>query len=534
MKIKGQTFAKGIITVLISQILVKFLGFIYRVVITNLPGFGDEGNAYYGTAYKAYALLLAIATTGIPTAISKLVAEKIALGDKKGAYRIFKVSLSLFIGIAFVFFLILLFGSKFISTYILVNTNAFYSIIALSPALLFVAISAVFRGFFTGLKDMKPQGISQVLEQIFNCIFSILFVTLLISKSPEIMAVGSALGTTLATVVSAIYLFSFYMRRKNDIKQDLKDAIEQPYETKNVIVKNILKLAIPISFSSVILTLSGVIDLATVKRCLIQFMTENEANTQIGILFGKVDMLTNLPLALNVAFAMVLVPTIASSMALGNKVMAKTKSALSLLITILIGLSCTVGLYVLAEPILKLLFPSASDGTLILQISALATIFSAVGQTLSGTLQGLGKVMVPVVAIMIGSIVKLVLNLILIPIPSIGIYGAAISSIVGQMIIAIILFRVTKKSLHLELSVIKYIIKPILATLFMGITAYLSYHVAYSLFYSNVVATLLSVTLSVFVFAIAIFILKIFSKEEIESLPMGNKINQLLVKLKID
>lgn len=113
-------------------------------------------------------------------------------GDKKGAYRIFKISLSLFLSIGFIFFLVLLLGSRFICTYLLASPDAVYSIIALSPALIFVAISAVFRGFFMGLKDMRPQGVSQVLEQIFNCIFSILFVTLLVSQSPQIMAIGSA------------------------------------------------------------------------------------------------------------------------------------------------------------------------------------------------------------------------------------------------------------------------------------------------------------------------------------------------------
>lgn len=226
----------------------------------------------------------------------------------------------------------------------------------------------------------------------------------------------------LATVVSTIYLVSFYLRRKSDIKKDLKDAIETPMESRNSIIKKVLKLTIPISLSSVVLTLSGVIDLATVKNCLLTFMDDNNATTQIGILFGKVDMLTNLPLALNVAFAMVLVPTVASAMALGNKKAAKEKSSLSLLITILIGLPCTIGLYVLAEPILALLFPSTiavtacssglhvltepitksvfpiASATLILQLASLATIFSAIAQTLSGTLQGLGKVMVPAIA----------------------------------------------------------------------------------------------------------------------------------------
>lgn len=211
MKIKKQTFMKGIVTVLISQIVVKLLGFVYRVVITNFEGFGDEGNAYYGTAHKVYALLLAIATTGIPNAISKLVSEKIAIGDKRGAYRIFKTALRLFTIVGISFSLTLLIFSEFISTNIFQNPDVVYSIRALSPALFFVAVAAVFRGFFAGLKDMRAQGVSQVLEQLFNCVFSILFVVILASKSPQVMAAGSALrnytGNSGKCSISANVLF---------------------------------------------------------------------------------------------------------------------------------------------------------------------------------------------------------------------------------------------------------------------------------------------------------------------------------------
>ena len=533
MKIKKQTFMKGIITVLISQILVKFLGFIYRVVITNVPGFGDEGNAYYGTAYKVYALLLAIATTGIPNAISKLVSEKIAVGDKKGAYRIFRTALYLFMTIGAVFFVVLLVGADFISTHIMANSNAAYSIMALSPALFFVAISAVFRGFFAGLKDMRAQGVSQVLEQLFNCVFSILFVGLLVSQSPEIMAIGSALGTSLATIISAIYLVTFYLRRKDELTQELKNAVEVTNESNKSIIKKIVKLSIPISLASIVLTLSGVIDLATVKRCLLTFMGEEEATTQIGILFGKVDMLTNLPLALNVAFAMVLVPTIASAIAVGNNNNAKNKASLSLLITILIGLPCMFGFIVLADPILKLLFPGVSEGKVILQLASLAVLSSAIGQTLSGTLQGLGKVMVPAIATLIGSAVKLFFNLILIPIPSIGINGAAISSAIGQAIIAIIMFMSVNKTLKLNINIVKYMIKPICATVIMSISAFLIHKGINVLTGSNVMATIGAIFIAAIIFVVFVVVFKIFSKEEIESLPLGNKIVKVLVKAKL-
>ena len=535
MKVKKQTFMKGILTVLIAQILVKCLGFIYRVIITNFEGFGDKGNNNYGTAYTVYTLFLSLSLVGIPSVVSKLVSEKMAVGEKKGAYKIFKVALSLFAIIGIVLFLILFVFSKFISTHILVNVESTYSLAALAPAVFFVTVSAVFRGFFAGLKDMRAQGTSQVLEQLFNCAFSILAVSLLVSQfsgSPEIMAMGSALGTTFATIISTLYLVVFYLRRRHDILEDMKNSAKEKQEATKSIIKKIMRLVIPISIASIILSLSGVIDVATVKRCLLTFMSEDAAKDAVGILVGKVDILTNLPLALNVAFSIVLVPTIAGAIAVGNVKNAKDKTSFSLLITMLIGLSCVVGLVVLAQPILNLLFPRANEGAILLQIATVAVIFSAIAQTLSGTLQGLGRVSIPAIATLIGASIKLVLNLILIPIPSIGIYGAAIASIAGQLTIAIIMFVTVNKALKLKLNIIKYVVKPVVVSLIMGAAAFFAYETISNLL-PNTIATLTSMVIAIIVFLVLVIIFKIFNKEEIENLPMGKNIYKMLVKIKV-
>ena len=166
MAIKKQSFMNGVLVIMFSQILIKVFGFIYRIVLTNFPQFADEGNSYYGSGFQVYTFILAIATMVIPNTISKLVSEKMAIGDKRGAHRIFRTAMYLFTLIAICFSLILFFGASFISTNILANPGVKYTLMALAPAIIFVAMSAVLRGYFVGMQNMMEYSKAQVIEQI--------------------------------------------------------------------------------------------------------------------------------------------------------------------------------------------------------------------------------------------------------------------------------------------------------------------------------------------------------------------------------
>jgi len=304
------------------------------------------------------------------------------------------------------------------------------------------------------------------------------------------------------------------------------------------VVKAILWVSIPMSLSSILTSLNRNIDSFTVVRGLKTHMSDTVAKATYGILGGKVDTLTSLPLSLNVAFATALVPTIAIAKTKGDMGSATKKVSFSLLVTMLIGLPCTVGMFVFADQILNLLFPNASDGALLLQISALTIIFTILAQTVNGALQGLGKLVVPAVALGTGVIAKLIMNLILVPIPEIGAAGAAWGSVVCHLISFLIGFSVLKKNMKLDLNFSKFILKPIVATSAMAICSY----GLYVWFINNIVnegittekvATILAILVAVIIYVVAVAILKIFTKDEIESLPMGNKIYKILQKAKI-
>jgi len=154
MKNKKESFMQGVLAIMFSQVLIKILGLAYKVYLTNKEGFGDAGNAIYNAGFQIYALLLTISSIGVPGAISKLVSEKTAVGDYKGAHRIFKIALLTFSVIGFIGTLILFLGAGYISNYVLEIPEAEYTLIALSPSIFFVAISAVIRGYFNGMQNL--------------------------------------------------------------------------------------------------------------------------------------------------------------------------------------------------------------------------------------------------------------------------------------------------------------------------------------------------------------------------------------------
>lgn len=193
-------------------------------------------------------MLLTISSVGIPTVISKLVSERIAVGDNKGAYRIFLTSLRIFTGIGIFLSLGLFFGAGAIAKGILNVEDVKYTLMVLAPAIVFVTASSVLRGYFSGLGSMKATSISQTLEQFFNCVLTITFVYCLVGKDPAMMAAGGNLSTTLAILISFMYLWIFYKRRKRDIYKSMEEqTVEQEDKTTGKLIKVILAISIPMT-----------------------------------------------------------------------------------------------------------------------------------------------------------------------------------------------------------------------------------------------------------------------------------------------
>ena len=222
-------------------------------------------------------------------------------------------------------------------------------------------------------------------------------------------------------------------------------------------------------------------------------------------------------------------------MAKGDVKTARRRITFSIRTTLLIALPCAIGMCVLAEPILNLLFPNvyAKEAGLLLQISSFTIIFTLMNQTVAGALQGLGKVMAPAASLGCGAIVKLILNLILIRNPQIGIYGAAISSVAAALTAMIINLIVLRKKIKLDTDKVSLIIKPIIATLVMGAVAFLTHYYVNMFIGKDRIATIIAILLAVIVYIFAILSLKVFDRDDYHMLPFGDKIYKFLQKLKI-
>ena len=533
--IKKETFMQGVVTIMFSQILIKVLGLIYTLYLTNRDGFGDAGNAIYASGYQIYALLLTVSSIGVPNAISKLVSERLAVGDNKGANRIFKVALVTFGTLGAIGSMLLFFGAHVIAYSWTQIPESELTLVALAPAIFFVSISSVFRGYFNGRRTLKITARAQTLEQIFKTIFTIGIVEVVAyvtSTSTEMMAAGANVATTLATFSSFVYLFMYYRIKRKEIGNEIQSSTNYKYENVKTIVKNILMVSIPLTLSSIMTSFNKNIDSFTVKRILSGYMPADIATKLYGQLSGKVDTVTNLPLAINIAFATALVPAISEAKAKNDRESATKRTSFSLLTSMLIGLPCVVGMIVFAQPILNLLYPNANEGALLLQLISVSVIFSILDQTINGALQGFGKVMVPAIALGIGCVVKLVLNIVLLKIPFFNVYGAAIGSIACHAVAFAIVFNVLKKYVKLDLSFNKFVVKPAIATTIMAICSYTLYLLMDRII-SGRLATIIAMLFAVVIYLVAVVALKIYNKEDIYMLPKGDKIYKFLEKTKI-
>lgn len=534
-KTKKEGFMQGVITLMFSQVLIKILGLVYTLYLTNRDGFGDKGNGICASGYQIYALLLTISSIGVPSAISKLVSERVAVGDNKGAHRIFKIAFATFAVIGLIGSLLLFFGANVIANQWLQIPDAEMTLVALSPAIFFVTVASVMRGYFNGRQKISVGAKSQTLEQVFKTLLTIIVVevvAILSNVSTEWMAAGANLATTLATFLGFSYLFLYYRSERKEVATEIKNTVNYKYERVSTIIKRILLVSIPITLTAIMSSINKNVDSFTVVRNLRAFMPEDQATALYGILGGKVDTLTSLPLAINVAFATALVPAISAAKAKGDNKTITEKTSFSLLVSMLIGLPCTVGMFIFAQPILNLLFPNANDGALILQISALTIIFTILDQTINGALQGFGKLMIPTISLATGVFVKFIFNITLIKIPSIGVYGAAWGSVACHLVAFTIAFTLLRKNIKLNLTFSKFVVKPIIATVIMGICSYFTYLVLKGIIIERL-ATIVAILVAVIIYVLSVVILKIFTKEELKMMPAGDKIVKILEKIKI-
>ena len=531
---KKDGFMLGVLALMLSQVLIKLLGLVSKIFLTNKKGFGDIGNGIYGSGYQIYAMLLTISSIGVPNAIAKLISERVALEDYKGAHRIFRIALVTFGLIGFAGTMILFLGASSIANAIEVP-EATLSLQVLSPSITFVTIASVLRGYFNGHEKVSVTAKAQALEQVFKTTITIAAVEVIgigTHLNTTLMAAGANLATTLSVLLSFAYILLYYRSFKKVVAPKIKQSTNYQPERVKKIVRRILLVSIPITLSAIMSTLSKIVDIVTVVKGLKKFLPDSVAKAQYGILSGKVDTLATLPLSFNIAFATALVPSVSALITKKDTRTASKRISFSLLTTMIIGLPCTLGMVVFAQPIINLLFPNATEGGFLLQIFSFTIIFAVLMQTTNGALQGLGKIMTPAITSFIGVALKLILNLILVPNPKYGVNGAAIASVVNNFFAFFLSFVILRRTIKLELGVTKFVLKPLLATLAMCVCSYYIYTILLGMVAAKL-ATIIGIVFAVIIYVVMVILLKIFTQEEILMIPYGQKLNKILVRLGI-
>lgn len=530
---KKDSFLKGALILGVAGILVKIMGAFFRIPLGNL--IGSDGMGYYQAAYPVYTLFLTLATAGFPTALAKLVSEKNAIGDYKGAHKIFKVSYTVLFMTGIVAFCIFFFGADYIVNNLMKNPGAYYSMMAISPALLFVPMMSSYRGYFQGKRDMTKIAISQILEQLFRvCLGLALAYYLMKHYGEKLGAAGAIMGATIGAVASITYLIIAYLTQRKQRKEEKKASAHFKDETVSIILKKLLVVAIPITIGASVMPLVGMIDSVIVIRRLTEAgYNPNEALSLYGQLTGMAMAIINLPSVVTIAMSMSLVPSISEAYATNNKIKARKDTKTAIKVTLLMVLPAAFGMAALSGPIMHLLYPKepASVGTILLVLTP-CVIFLGLMQTMSGILQGMGKPMVPVIALSIGMLFKVVISYTLTGIYSINVLGSALGTVTAYLVAALIEIVYIKKSMKIRFSPKEFFIKPLITVTTMFVVVKLSYNLLEGLI-GGKISTLIAIGIGAVVYGLVLVFIGGIKKEEVLTMPKGDKIYKLLKKLNL-
>lgn len=506
-----QSTSKGFAILSSATIVVKLLSVIYMPLLLKIIG-GNRPFAIYNVTYQIYVFVYVITNSGIPSSISKLVSEFVALGDYKSAEKTFKIARFL-LSVLGIFMAVIMFCLAGPLTQHMNYGEAKYSVIALCPAILFTSVASAYRGYFQGRSNMKPTAVSQVMEQLLNTIFSLLFAAIFIRYGVEAGSVGATIGTTIGALASALYLIAIYEKNKH-FKVDNMDSNKKTIKhTNKEVMRRILGYSIPITICIGITSAGALIDSYNItNRLIVGGHIKDYAQNLYGM-YSKYITLTNMPINIVSALAMTILPAISSAMALNDKKLIKNKINFAFRTSFIISVPAAVGLLVLGSPIYKLLH--LGDGYELMLFGSVIIIFSALIQIQTSILQGIGKLYAVTFYAVLGLILKYIVNYFLVAIPTINIYGAIIGSILGFGIPIALNTIYIQKNLKLKINMKAYVFKPFVSSIFMALVVLVIYNgLTFTLgfilkgYFNNAIAVLLSIILGILAYLYTMILIK--------------------------
>ena len=534
----------GVLVYGIANILTKVIGLFFKIPMNDL--LGDAGMAYFNAAYSVYVLFYMISTAGLPVAVSRLVAESRAQGRFEQVKKIYRMTLLLFFCIGSVGTgLMILFSRQFAS---FVDVKAQMCIIALAPTLFLVCLSSAFRGYFQGFRLLIPTGISQVLESLGKLVVGILLARLAIAqgKPLETVAAYGIFGITIGVFAGLAYLWltKLFFRPERydaDYLADFNGGVSDCDSGKRIVAR-LVSIAVPITLSSSVMSLSSLVDTVVMRSRLVAAGFEPDvARDLYGAYSTQCVSLFNLPPVLIYPVAYVIVPLVAECVARREKQRMDRILDSSFRMTAMIALPCALGMAAIPKYVLSMIFNSESSSVMapLLSVLALAVFFIGVLATSNCALQGVGQERLPIFSMLAGAAVKLISSWILVGIPSVHIYGTPISTVLCYATaMGLNLYFLAKYADSLP-SVRRVFLRPLFAAALCAAAAYGTAYGVNRVFYEgaasgrteNAVVCLAAVAVAVLVYFIALFRLHGVEAEDIEMLPKGKKLLSLCRKL---
>ncbi len=528
---KQNTFFGGAAILAAGILVVKLIGMFYKIPLANI--IGEQGNADFNNAYNIYAVLLTISTAGLPVAVSKLVSEANATGRRNQVRRVFLLSLSLFLALGTASFLVMYFRADWLAG-LMNDSKAAAGIQALAPAVVCVGCLSAFRGYSQGHSNMTPTAVSQIIEALCKLIIGLALAYWLISagQPPEVGAAGAITGVTVGTIVALAYMllsFLFHRDPGERLSRDVPDGA-------GTILKDILRIAIPITLSSSMVGIVTVIDSSLVQGQIQRVLLENPdswtlytgfvdftaldsalsawketlgagtaatmaaLNQQLALetppdaalalseavqdisrtLYGNYGAalnIYNLPTSLMSAITAAVIPAVSGALARRDRRAAARVSGSALRITALAAFPMGVGLFVLGKPIIRLLFSSYNPELAgpLLSTLGLATVFVCMMLVCNSILQAHGFVTLPVIVMLAGGAVKIFTNYNLVVLPGVGIFGAPTGNILCFGLCLLLDLIIISRVIPHRPRYLPIFVKPLIASALMGGAAWAVY-----------------------------------------------------------
>ncbi len=572
MQNKKQTLVQSTITLFISMVVVKIFGVLFKIPLANI--LGETGSGYFNTAYSIFTPVYTLSVAGLPSAVSKLIAEKCAFSKHADIKRILKISRWFFICLGTV-------GSGALFAFarpicvMLKNPNAYYSVLAISPAIFFGCVIASYRGYFEGLQNMVPTAISQIIEVVIKLIFglsgayfvlnytleqynlrgSILGIAISDASDAKIISLSLAsaaciVGVTISMGVSTVFLAIRYKHSGYGTFQ-ISNLDSAPPIRYRILVKKLIRTALPIAAASIVLNVTSLVDVATIMRRLSvavqngkdiifaqygrylpQSISEGEIpNFIYGAYSGfAVSIFTMVPYFTGV-FGKSSLPAIANAWSSGNHNLVQDRTLSVIRMTCFIAFPAGIGIFAMAKPILTMLFPNQPGAVFIasdvLSLMGIGVIFLSLVTPIFSILQAIGKADVPIKLMPIGIVVKFICNYIFVAIPCINIKGASIGTILCYGFIVIASVIILAKKVKLKISFYPIFIKPLLCSLSSVTGGYLLYTQLLKIM-SNFGSVAISIIFTTVFYAILLLVSKTFTKNDVLMLSKSEKLRKTL------